>query len=151
MSKPPDEYTWSVRVRWTGGEQKVYAHNHGFTVGKQASFGDSDAHPSAVEYLLGALGGDLVHGVQVQAMRSRITIDAMELTLSGRLNNVLTHVGVTGEQGHPGFESIDGTLYLSSAADEEAIKLIWNKALERSPLVNTLLRCVELSLNLRVV
>ena len=90
-------------------------------------------------------------GFQFQAARSQVTIEAMELTLSGQLNNVLTHLGVVGEAGHPGFERIEGTLYVMADVDEETIDAIWRTALQRSPLVNTLERCVKLSLNFRVL
>jgi hypothetical protein len=68
-------YTWVVRVHRAGHQEaKVYARNHAFTVGQQASFKEADPHPSAVEYLLGALGGDLVNGFQAQANRRRHNI-----------------------------------------------------------------------------
>jgi len=146
------DHTWTVRVNWIAGQEaKAYTRNHGFTVGQPAGFDQADPHPSAVEYLLGALGGDLVNGFYAQAKRRRITVDAIEMRLSGRLNNVLTHLGVIGETGHPGFESITGTLYVSAEADEPLLQEIWRTTLERSPLVNTLQRCVKLSLNLQTI
>ena len=72
------------------------------------------------------------------------------MMLSGRLNNVLTHLGVVGETGHPGVEYIRGTLYVSSDADRNVLDEMWRATLERSPLVNTLQRCVTLSLELQV-
>lgn len=147
-----NDYTWTVRVQCAGGQEaKVYARNHTFAVGQQASFKESDLHPSAVEYLLGALGGDLINGFHTQAARHRVTIDALEMRLSGRLNNVLAHLGVIGEVGHPGFESIAGALYVSADADASTLQVVWRRTLERSPLVNTLGRCVALSLELQVM
>lgn len=146
------DYTWIVRAHSADNQEaKVYARNHAFTVGQQASFKEADPHPSAVEYLLGALGGDLVNGFQAQADRRRVPIDAIELRLSGQLNNPLVHLGVIGEVGHPGFESITGTLYVSTDADESTLQALWQTMLERSPVVNTLQRCVALSLDLRVM
>ena len=146
------DFIWTVRVeRMRDGEATVYARNHAFSIGQQAGFDVSGTHPSAVEYLLGALGGDLMSGFGTQAARQRVSIDGMEMKLSGRLNNVLTHLGVIGEQGHPGVESITGTLYVSSTADVSVVELLWRTTLERSPLVNTLKRCVTLSLDLRIV
>ena len=146
------DYTWTVRVERVGeNEAKVYSRNHAFGIGEQASFRESDPQPSAVEYLLGALGGDLVRGFQVQAARQRVAVDALELMLSGRLNNPLAHLGVVGETGHPGLESIWGTLYVSTDADPAAVEEMWQAALDRSPLFNTLRRCVALSVELRVV
>lgn len=146
------DYSWTVRVERVGEQEtKAYSRNHAFVVGEQASFRETDPHPSAVEYLLGALGGDLLRGFQLQAARQRVAVDAMELMLSGRLNNPLAYLGVVGETGHPGLESIQGTLYVSADADRSTLEEMWLIALERSPLFNTLRRCVELSLELRVM
>jgi OsmC-like protein len=139
-------------VSWVGeGLATAYTRNHAFTVGGQASFRETDAHPDAVEYLLGALGGDLISGFASYAARSGVEVDAMEASIFGRLNNPLTLLGVVGESGHPGFETISCTLYVSADADERLLEDIWQTTLARSPLVNTLDRCVGLTLNLRAV
>jgi hypothetical protein len=146
------EYTWTSRVSWTGeGWATAYARNHAFTVGGQASFREADAHPDAVEYLLGALGGDLICGFASHATRRGVEVDAMEASIFGRLNNPLVYLGVVGESGHPGFDTISCTLYVSADADEEVLKEVWRTTLARSPLVNTLDRCVGLTLNLQAV
>ncbi|CAA9425901.1 hypothetical protein AVDCRST_MAG82-1753 [uncultured Rubrobacteraceae bacterium] len=133
------------------GWATAYTRSHAFTVGGQASFREADAHPDAVEYLLGALGGDLISGFASHAARRGVEVDAMEASISGRLDNPLVFLGVVGESGHPGFETISCTLYVSADADEETLKEIWQTTLERSPLVNTLDRCVGLTLNLHAV
>ena len=139
-------------MSWTGeGWATAYTRNHAFTVSGQASFREADAHPDAVEYLLGALGGDLISGFASQATRRGVEVDAIEASISGRLNNPLVLLGVVGESGHPGFETISCTLYVSADADEKILKEIWQTTLARSPLVNTLDRCVGLTLNLHAV
>ncbi len=146
------DYAWTSRVSWMGeGWATAYTRNHAFTVGGQASFREADAHPDAVEYLLGALGGDLISGFASHAARRGVEVDAMEASIFGRLNNPLVYLGVVGEKGHPGFETISCTLYVSAAADEQILKDIWQTTLARSPLVNTLDRCVGLTLNLHAV
>src|SRR5690348_9414504 len=108
MERP--DFDWSVRVREAGpAEEKVYARNHAFSIGQQASLRESDPHPSATEVLLGALGADLVHGFGVEAKKSGVAIEGLEVTLAGRLENVLVHLGVIGEEGRPGFRRIEGT------------------------------------------
>ena len=146
------DHTWTVRVERIGEhEAKAYSRNHAFVVGEQAGFEESDPHPSAVEYLLGALGGDLVRGFEVQAARRRVAVDALELMLSGRLNNPLVHLGVVGETGHPGLESVEGTLYVSADAEPNTLGEMWQAALDRSPLFHTLRRCATVSVELRVM
>jgi uncharacterized OsmC-like protein len=146
------DYAWTSRVSWTGeGGATAYARNHAFTVGGQASFREADAHPDAVEYLLGALAGDLISGFASHAARRGVEVDAMEASISGRLDNPLVFLGVVGESGHPGFQTISCTLYVSADADEKDLEEIWETTLARSPLANTLDRCVDLTLTLRAV
>ena len=145
-------HTWTSRVRWLCEDRAtVYTRNHAFTVGGQASFRETDAHPDALEYLLGALGGDLISGFASHATRRGVEVDAMEASIFGRLNNPLVYLGVVGESGHPGFETISCTLYVSADTDEGLLKEVWQTTLARSPLVNTLDRCVDLTLNLHAV
>lgn len=146
------DYAWTTRVSWMGeGWATAYTRNHAFTVGGQASFREADAHPDAVEYLLGALGGDLISGFASHATRRGVEVDAMEASIFGRLNNPLVFLGVVGESGHAGFETISCTLYVSADADEKILEEIWQITLAHSPLVNTLDRCVGLTLNLQAV
>jgi hypothetical protein len=146
------DFIWTSRVSWMGESRATaYTRNHAFTVGGQASFREADAHPGAVEYLLGALGGDLISGFASHAARRGVEVDAMEASIFGRLNNPLVFLGVVGESGHPGFETISCTLYVSADADERSLEEIWQTTLARSPLVNTLDRCIGLILELRVV
>jgi uncharacterized OsmC-like protein len=150
-TRDSNEHAWSVRVRGLEDqESRVYAGKNVFSVGRQASFKQDDAHPSAVEYLLGALGGDLVSGFQRQAAKQGVPIDTVESVVTGRLDNPLVFLGVVGAEGNPGFASIAATLYVTSDAEETPIEEIWRATLAASPLVNTLERCVALSLHLQV-
>lgn len=145
-------FAWSVRVRpGPDGQAVASARTNLFTLCEQASFKDADPYPSAVEYLLGVLGGDLLIGFAAQAKRLGVLLFALEVTVSGRLNNPLTHLGVIGEEGHPGFEAIHGTLYVSADAEEQDLQPVWQETLKRSPLVNTLRRGVDLTLALQVM
>ena len=58
------KYSWVARVRFSGkNEATAYTGTNTFPIGKQASFTQT-VHPTAVDYLLGALGGDLLSGLQ---------------------------------------------------------------------------------------
>lgn len=148
---PAQEFPFAVRVRAVSADEaKVYARSQAFGVGPQASLRESDAQPSAVELLLGALGGDLVRGMQVEAQRRGIAIDAMELSLTGRLANPLVQLGVVGETGHPGFETIRGTLFVSADTDEATLETMWQSALARAPVYATLGRACTLAIDVRL-
>ena len=63
----------------------------------------------------------------------------------------MTHLGVIGEEGHPGLETVRVKVYVSSAAPEEEIQRVWNEMLEKSPLARTFQSVINLELDLQVV
>lgn len=145
-------YVWNLRVRWMADMvAAVYARNNNFTVGHPASFKDKDPYPSAVEYMLGAVGGDLTNGFHAIAAQHGVQIDDVEMALRGRLANPLTYVGVIGEEEEPRLGEISGTLYVSADVGEEIVQEILQTTLDRSPLANTLKHAVTISIEVRLV
>lgn len=139
-------------MRGDGAKGAVaFARNQSFIISKQASFIETEPNPSAVDYLLSALAGDLIIGFQNATTRRTILVDALEARVTGRLNNPLIFLGVVGEAGHPGFEEITCTLYVSADADEPLLQASWQETLARSPLVNTLKGCVKLNLQIQFI
>ena len=66
------QYEWRLRARASGHlKTTVYCRNFQWDLGQPASFEEKDAHPSAVEAVLGALAGDLVTGFATAAAASR--------------------------------------------------------------------------------
>ena len=128
----------------------MYARRCSFDVVSQASTRDADPHPSAVEYALGALGADLVCGLQREAAARHLPVHAVEAALSGRMNNVLVHIGVIGEEGHAGFEAIEGTVYVETDSREADMRAAWQAALEKSPLFTTIGRAAAVNITLQV-
>ena len=146
------DFTWKVRVRGDTAKGAVaFARNQSFIIGKQASFNETEPHPSAVDYLLCALAGDLIIGFQNAATRRNLLVDALEARVTGTLNNPLVFLGVVGEEGHPGFEEIACTLYVSADANEPLLQQSWQETLARSPLVNTLKGSVKLTLQMQFI
>ncbi len=148
----PGDYAWTVRVRSIGDQEaKAYAGKHAFSVGKQASFSDQDPSPTAVEYLLGALGGDLVSGFRSQAKKRGIIVDSSECVVTGRLDNPLVFLGVVGAEGRPGLKSATATLFVSADAEDDVLQEVWRDSLAISPIADTLKTSVGLLLELRHV
>lgn len=143
-------FTWTVRVRAADPRTvTVHARNHAFPIGDPLSFRPTDEHPSAIELLLGAFAADLTQTFRTLARKQRLVLDALEFSATCTLHNPLVHVGVIGEEGDPGLERIDGTLYVSADA-EEALTALWEETLRRSPLYNTLSKAAKLSLRLQI-
>ena len=136
-------FVWSARVRWTEGMQaRAFIRNHAFTVGQPASFDTQDIAPSAVEYVLAALGGCLAVGFQWRASRRGLAVRNLEISLQAQAENILVFLGLE-EQGHPGLKTIQGRLYVDVDGDEDVLQDIWQETLRRSPVTQSLLRGVS--------
>ena len=144
------DYQWRARVRSTGRlKSTVYCRNFSFHVGQPASFEERDEHPSAVEYLLGTLAADLCTGFANECARESLGVDDVEISVRGKLNNVLAHLGL--EEGDPSFSTIELKCFASTLDNEAAVRTAWERTVARSPLAATLAKGVELQLKLAIV
>lgn len=147
-----NDHRWNLRVRASGqGKATAYVRQHRIEIGVPLQFDPEYGEITALEYLLAALGADLVNGLRAVARRGRVPLDEVEALVSGRLNNPLTSLGVVGEEGHPGIEQISVRVYVSTDADEERLQSIWEEMLRRSPLLRTLQPAVQLDISLTIV
>ena len=144
-------YQWIVRVSSMEGLQaKVHSRNHTLVVGQPAEFSEKVDAPSAVDHLLAALSSCLVVGFKSHSSRRNIIIDQMEMTLKGKLDNVLYHMELE-DTGSPRVTEIQGTFYVTSPNDEEELLDVWNITKERSPMYQTLKNSVNIQLNFSMV
>jgi len=147
MLPSPEDHAWSVRAGASGKDRAtIYARNRLVEVGRGISIDDTAERVSALELVLGALGADLATGVLTAAARRRVEIDRAEAVVTGRLQNALTHLGVVGENGHPGLEAVSVVLYISTLAPAADVEAAWKEALDRSPLYRTFERLVRLDI-----
>ncbi|MBV8086762.1 MAG: OsmC family protein [Chloroflexi bacterium] len=151
MAASSEEFTWHVRVRATGKRTATaYVRKSTFEIGVPLQFDEEYENATALEMLLAALGADVVNGFREVARRRRVEVHEVEVLVSGRVNNPLTHLGVVGEEGHPGLEQAMVRVYAGSDADETLVRQAWDDALARSPLIHTLRPTVKLNLSLTV-
>jgi uncharacterized OsmC-like protein len=151
-SSEPQDFVWSARVTSEARDvAAVHVRHQRFLVGRALDFDRESDSVSALEYLLGALGADLLNGLRTVARRRRIQLDRVEATVEGRLGNPLVHLAVVGEEGSPGLASARVKVYASSLDPEERLRDAWGEALERSPIAQTLRAVVELSVELHLV
>jgi len=143
-------YEWRARSRSTGHlKSTVYFRNFSFDVGQPASFEEKDVHPSAVEYLLAALAGALSTGFATECAKDGLEIDDVEISIKGKLDNVLAHLGI--EEGDPSFKSIELKCFASTLDDTDKVRAAWKRTFDRSPLAQTLKKAVELEAKLAIV
>jgi len=144
------EYEWRLRARASGHiKTTVYCRNFQWDLGQPASFEEKDAHPSAVEALLGALAGDLVGGFATAAARAELEVDDIELSARGRLHDVTAHLGLS--DGDPGFRSIEVKVFVSTFDDPERVRAVWAETVGRSPLAATLAKATEWTAKIAIV
>ncbi|WP_051822221.1 sulfurtransferase TusA family protein [Desulfonatronum thiodismutans] len=148
--KKATEYEWRMRVRSTGNlKSTVYCRNFSWDLGQPASFKDKDAYPCAVEALLGALGGALSSGFATDCAREGLDVDDVEITVRGKLHNILAHMGL--EVGDPSFAGIELKCFASTMDDEAKVRRVWDQTVARSPIAATLAKAVELNIKFAVV
>ncbi|MEZ5988378.1 MAG: OsmC family protein [Planctomycetota bacterium] len=144
------DYAWRLRARSSGHlKTTVYCRNFQWDVGQPASFEEKDRHPSAVEAALGALAGDLVSGFATAGARAGLELDDIELTVSGRLHDVMAHLGVA--DGDPSFAAIEVKVFASTFDDAERVRAVWDETVRRSPLAATLGKATALTTRLAIV
>jgi len=144
------KYEWRLRTRATGHLQAtVYSRNFSFEVGQPASFEEHDKHPSAVEYLFGALAGSLATAFATECAKENLEVDDIEISLSGSLHNILAHIGL--EEGDPSIESIELKCFASTFDDEDKVLAVWERTVARSPIAATLSKATDLTMKLAIV
>ena len=135
---------WKARVRWLGGFRgRAYIRDHSFVVDEPADLAGVDTAPNAVEYVLAALGSCLTVGFILNATKKNVKIDDLEIALEGKIDNILTFLGLSRE-GHPGYREIKVKLYVKTSASQEEVEEIWRETFNTSPVGNTLTRNVNI-------
>lgn len=143
-------YEWRLRARSTGHlRSTAYCRNFSFTVGQPASFEERDKHPSAVEYLLGALAGDLATGFATACAQAGLQLDDVEITARARLKDVLAHLGLA--EGDPSLEAVVIKVFASTMSDEDRVRSVWDDVWRRSPVAMTLAKAARLDAQLSIV
>jgi uncharacterized OsmC-like protein len=131
-------------------QAKAFVRNHAFSVGQPASFDTQDVAPSAIEYLLAAVGSCLAVGFQWRASRHGIEVRYLEVSLQAQAENILVFLGLE-EEGHPGMKRIDGRLYVDADAADDVLQDIWQETLQRSPVTQSVARQVPVHIDVRRV
>lgn len=145
------DYQWNVRIVSDGLTNRVFARSFSVHIGSAISFDAEYSSMTALETLLGALGCDLISGLQKRAKRLRIEIDNIEANLKCELGNPLVFLDVVGETGSPAIKQIEGRIYVSTLSTADEINFAWQKTLDLSPLYQTLKANVKFKLAIKLV
>jgi hypothetical protein len=143
-----DAITISLRVTAPdSGVARVSVGRRQFSIGRPLEFDDASLRVSALEYALGAVGGEIVNGLRAFAERRRLAIDAIEAVVTGELTGGLTYLEVIGEEGQPAIARIHVKVFAASP-DADAVRALFGQVLARLPLVCTLRAALTLTTEL---
>jgi hypothetical protein len=140
----------TISLRLTAPEPDIARVSLGrrqFSIGRPLEFDEMSPRVSAIEYALGAVGGEVINGLRVFADRRRLTLDAVEAIVTGELENALTYLEVVGEDGQPRIARIHVKVFVASS-DAAATRALFEHVLDRLPLVCTLRRALTLTIDL---
>ncbi len=139
---------WEFKVRVSGGAGRAtaYARRCSFTVGAPVSFDERHPGPTAIETLLGALGAEAVNGLSLLARERRAIVDRVEAKVRGELEDPFAALGVIGAQGSPALKRAEVTVYAETSLGQGDLENLFRDALARSPIVQTLGKCVVLDM-----
>jgi hypothetical protein len=118
-----------------------------FSIGRPIEFDEASPHVAALEYALGAVGGELVNGLREFARRRRLPLDAVEALVTAELEHGLHYLEVMGESGPPRIRRIAVKVFVASV-DHEATGALFDEVIKRLPLVSTLREAIELHIEL---
>ena len=140
--------TLSLRVTAPGSASaRVSVGRRHFSIGRPVEFDEASPHVAALEYALGAVGGEVVNGLREFARRRRLTIEAAEALVTGELYDGLTYLEVIGERGRPRIGRIAVKVFVASM-DDNVTQTLFDEMLDRLPLVSTLRNTVDLDIEL---
>lgn len=149
---PAGEFSWDVRVAAVARDKaRVFVRKHQFEVGVPLAFDSEADGATALETVLGAIGADVVLGLQRTAARRRLAVEALEATVQATLHNPLAYLRVVGETGEPGIRSIRVRVYITTADAAAAVTQAWQETLATSPLVCTFRRALDLEITHKTI
>jgi uncharacterized OsmC-like protein len=142
---------WRSRIVWQGGfKAKAHTRTHTVELDEPADLDTQDTAASAHEHLLSAVGSCMMVGFVLNATRQGVEISNLELALEGHFDNILKWAGLD-ETGNPGYGGVKAKVYVKADADEQTLRDIWKKAVEGSPVTQSIARATPIDTEFEMV
>ena len=140
----------TISLRVTAPEPafaRVSVGRRHFSIVRPIEFDVASPHVAALEYALGALGGEVVNGLREFARRRRLALDGVEALVTGELEDGLAYLEVIGERGRPRMRRIAIKVFVASG-DHNATRALFDEMIDRLPLLCTLRDALDLDVEL---
>lgn len=136
---------WRSRVAWQGGfKAKAHTRTHTVEFDEPAGLDTQDLAASAHEHLLSAVGSCMMVGFVLNATRQGVQIKNLEIALEGHFDNILKWAGLD-DGGNPAYGGIKAKVYVQADADEQTLREIWKKAVDGSPVAQSVARATPIT------
>ncbi len=143
-------YARGVRVRWIGGfHSQAYTRDvppHGYD--EPEWLGGTNRAMAASEAVLGAIGGCIAVGFAANAALREVHVHELEIEVEGTIN-LPSFFGIL--EGNPGYTQIRVTIYTRCDADPRLLDEIAYRAVQLSPVVNTVRHPVDVQYTVRSI
>lgn len=143
-------YSRSARVRWVQGfHSRAFVRDvppHDYD--EPDWLGGSNAAMAASEAILGAVGGCVAVGFAANASLRDVTIRELEVEVEGTID-LPSFFGL--REGNPGYQSLRMTLFVDCDADDALLQEIVHRAVDLSPVVNTMRNAVDVQHEVKVI
>ena len=125
-----------VTAEGRSGVRRIRLRDHQVLADSPRDFVGYDLGPSSPELALGALGSCLTHSYLIQAAVQDVTLDSLEVEVTGQLDQRAGEAGYEGVPREP--HGIAYTVHLDTSAPDEAVDRL-HEAVERlCPVLNLL-------------
>jgi uncharacterized OsmC-like protein len=143
-------YSRRVRVRWVSGlHSQAYARDvtpHGYD--EPEWLGGTNRAMAASEAVLGAIGGCIAVGFAANASLREVPVHELEIDVEGTID-LPSFFGI--REGNPGYTQIRVTIFTRCDATPALLDEIAYRAVQLSPVVNTVRRPVDVQYTLRPI
>lgn len=144
------QYARKVRVRWVDGfHSQAYTRDvppHGYD--EPEWLGGRNRAMAASEALLGAIGGCIAVGFAANAALREVRIHELEIEVEGTID-IPSFLGLG--EGNPGYNQIKVTIYVNADAPPALLEEIVHRAVNLSPVVNTVRNPVQVEHTYKVI
>jgi uncharacterized OsmC-like protein len=135
---------WRSRVVWDGGfKAKAHMRTHTIAFDEPEGLDTQDTAASAHEMLLSAVGACMMVGFVLNATRQGVKIENLEIAVEGNFENILKWAGLE-ESANPGYGGVKAKVYVQADADEQTLREIWKKAVDGSPVTQSVARATPI-------
>ena len=123
---------------------KIFTNKNSFQIEKQISFDSEYKQISSLEYFAGSVLSSILLTLLEQSKKRGSMIEEIEGVLNLSLENPLSLVGVRGYDEEPFIRKITVTVFLFADLEDSDFDDFCTRALNNSPIYNTLKRSMEL-------